>query len=398
MASRNFLDEGLDLTGLAGDATNAQILQSIRESVPATDLGWHIKSETTPDVATYPEYATFLWTKPSTNETKYWNGSSWQLISTAVSISDGSVVIAKLSVTGGSATQLIRVNAGGTAFEFVDAADIIGNNSLGLAKLVNAAGAGYVLYSGGGGVWSTSLFTTLFDTTLNASDIPVARLKDVATTGLLDQVLRRKSDGTYEHEYSDQLLRANQVATDRLQFAGGSAGKYPKVNATGTDFDYVSSVGITAAIVKYTGVTNTAAQTLSATTETTVQFNAEVDVDNIVSTSSHQITLATGTYLLELTVPVHITSPGSDSSVILMIRDVTAANAILATATDRMSGGSNTGDNNTNITLKHVVKITASTNVYDFRIYATVACNLGVPANVASYAETYQQLLITKLA
>jgi len=72
MASRNFLVEGLDLTGLPGDATNAQILQSVRESVPATpDLGWHILNETTPDVTTYPEYATFIWTKPSTGEMKY---------------------------------------------------------------------------------------------------------------------------------------------------------------------------------------------------------------------------------------------------------------------------------------------------------------------------------------
>jgi len=79
MSSRNFFNAGLDLASLPSAATNAQIQQALVQANPASGLGIIIYQSTTPDVATYTEYATFLWINTTTGELKYWNGTSWQL-------------------------------------------------------------------------------------------------------------------------------------------------------------------------------------------------------------------------------------------------------------------------------------------------------------------------------
>lgn len=393
MSSRNFLVEGLDLTGLPGDASNAQINQSIRESIPATDLGWHIKSEDTPSVATNSEYATFLWTKPSTDETKYWNGTSWQLIRTQATIADATITVAKLIATGGAVGDIIQVN-GSNGFSFTTVAAAIAANSIAANKLANAAGADYILLSGVGGVFATATFATTADAWLAATSIPATRVFDLAGTGLPNQVAYiTDTFNSLVFGYADQLLRANQVTTDRLKFAAGSATKYPRVNANGTDFDYVTAPStIGAAVLKYSVATNGAAQAVTATTETTVQFNTEVDPDSIVGLSSNQVTLLTGSYVFDITVPVRYTT--GDCIITLALRDVTASNTIIATASQYISGDA---DGQT-VNLKHAVKISGASNVYDVRIYLSVGASLGTPSNQGTYAETYQQMSILKVA
>ena len=394
MASRNFLVEGLDLTGLPSDASNAQINQSIRESVPATDLGWHIKSETTPDVATHPEYATFLWTKPSTDETKYWNGTSWQLIRTQAIIADATITIAKLIATGGAAGDIIQVN-GSNGFSFTTIAASISANSIAANKLANAPGAGYILLSGVGGVFATATFDATADAWLASTSIPATQVYDLSGVGLPNQVAYiTDTFNALSFGYADQLLRANNVTTDRLKFAAGSAGKFVKVNALGTDLEYVTSVStIGAAVLKYSVATNGAAQAILATTETTVQFNTEVDPDNIVTLTANQITLTTGTYLIDVSIPIRFTAGTATKLYIALLYDVTGA-SILATNSLSLDSDDDIGT----LHLKHTVKIAAASNVYDIRIYSDKVANLGEPANLSTYAETYQQMSILKVA
>lgn len=361
---------------------------------PASGLGIIIYQSTTPDVATYTEYATFLWINTTTGELKYWNGTSWQLVSGFATIADASVTVAKLSPTGGAALQLIRINAGGTAFEFVNPADLFSTNSFPLNRLVNAIGAGYVPYSDGSGVYTSSLLATLINTWLTTANIPNTRVIDVAGVGLANQVAYiTDTFNALSYAYVESLLRNNQTPTGKLQFAAGSADKFVKVNFSGTDFEYTSSTGIKAGILKYSVAKNAAAQAVLITTETVVEWNTEVDTEGAISaldTATDRFTLATGTYLIDISVPVYQAAAALTG--VLMLYDVTGA-AIAASVSFAQTGDV---DSQT-VNLKATVKVTAATNVYDVRIYASQAVALGNPANLASYSETYQQMSVLKL-
>jgi len=395
MSTRAFFVAGVDLSLLPSQATNAQILQAIQEAKPASGLGILIYQSTTPDVSTYTEYATFIWINTTTTELKYWNGTSWQLITGKASISDASVTISKLAVTGGTALQLIRVNAAATAFEFVNPADLFSTNSFPLNKLVNAAGAGYVMYSGGGGVWSSSLLTTLLDAWLLTKDIPAKDVTDVTGEALPNQVMYfPASFDSAEFAYVEALLRNNQTPTGKLQFAAGSAGKFAKVNAGGTDLEYVTDTGQKSAVIKYTVAASTVGQAITTTGSLqTVQFNTEVDPSGIVSIASNQFTLGAGTYLIEAAVPINRAGGPGDANVVVVLRDITGASN-LATATAWNAGG---GGDQTVAVLKYPIVLTVS-NVFEIQLVTDVAIELGNPANQLSLAETYQQVSIIKLA
>jgi len=213
MASREFFDPGLDLTALAGDASNAQIGQAIRESVPATGLGLIIYQEGTPDLGTYTEYDTFLWIKPSTAETKFWNGASWQLTRGLTVINDGDIGIAKLSVAGSDPLDLIRVNGAGTAFEFVAPADLFANGSFALAKLAAAPDAGYGIVSGVGGVPEYVILAEHLKQSLNIIATALYDFNSYANDTLL---VKSSADGfVYEMSpktFSDAILANAPVA------------------------------------------------------------------------------------------------------------------------------------------------------------------------------------------
>ena len=362
---------------------------------PASGLGIIIYQSTTPDVATYTEYATFLWINTTTGELKYWNGTSWQLVSGFATIADASVTVAKLSPTGGAALQLIRINAGGTAFEFVNPADLFSTNSLPLNRLVNAIGAGYVPYSDGSGVYTSSLLATLINTWLTTANIPNTRVIDVAGVGLPNQVAYiADTFNALSYGYVESLLRANQTPTNKLQYTAGLAGKWLKVNAGGTDIEGATEApGGKAAVVKYTGVANTAPQTISTTGSLqTMQFNAAVNPSSIISLASNQITvLASGNYEIDFTTPVNRAS-ASSAKIVVVLRDITGASS-LVTATAWHPGGDGA---QTTINLKHTLAVTAN-NVYEIQIITDQAIDLGIAANLGSLAETYQQLVIRKL-
>ena len=394
MSSRNFLTAGLDLSLLPSAATNAQIMQALQQAYPASGLGIIIYQASTPDVATYTEYATFLWVNTTTGELKYWNGTSWQLVSGFATIADASVTIGKLSPTGGAALQLIRINAGGTAFEFVNPADLFSTNSFPLNKLVNASGPGYVPYSGVGGVYSASLLTTLINTWLTTANIPNTRVMDVAGVGLPNQVAYiADTFNALSYAYVESLLRANQTPTSKLQYAAGLAGKWLKVNAAGTDIEGAAEApGGKVAVVKYTGVAASSPQAISTTGSLqTVQFNAEVDPSSIVTLSGNQFTLAAGNYEFDLSIPVNRASSTS-AKIVVVLRDVTGASN-LATATSWHPGGAG---GQTMINLKHSLTIAAS-NVYEIQLITDQTIDLGIAANLGGLAETYQQLAIRKL-
>lgn len=158
------LIEGFDPTSVPTTPTNAQLLQEVREAQFASDIGGLILSSTAPNVVQYPILARFRWVKTDVSlvpigEFYYHDGSSWVIEKPAVGsitgsmLVDGTVGIEKLNAAG-DPLQIIRINAGGTAFEFVDITDAIPDSSLSTDKLAAGSGADLALLSGLGGSWA----------------------------------------------------------------------------------------------------------------------------------------------------------------------------------------------------------------------------------------------------
>jgi len=389
MASRNFLVAGLDPTGLVC-LSLADLLQMFQESKPSDDLGWVIQQEATPNTVTYPELATFLWLKPSTGELKYYDGSSWELCECQALIGPGTITKAMLSTTGASARQLIQVDAGGATYNFVNPANVFNANELPVAKLVNATDENYIMYSGVGGVWSSTHFPTLFTTTLAAANLAVANLRDLGSTGIANQVLSLVSvGGAFTFNYVESLLRDNQVPTSKLQFAAGSGGKYVKVNAARTDLEFADGLPtMSVATLVDSQVSGTAPQALVATTLTTVRLAVE-SAQSWLTLASNEFTLSAGTYLVQAVVPLYYA--GGAVEAYIGLYNVTAASML-----KRVNAPVTVDGDYTTATLLFSLTVTASTT-YAIKAYASQAATIGKANSFASVNEVYAQVALTKL-
>jgi hypothetical protein len=149
------------------------------------------------------------------------------------------------------------------------------------------------------------------------------------------------------------------------------------------------------AVVKYTGAAGTAPQAITFGSEATVQFTTAIDPDGFLTLNTHQITLTTGKYLLDFSTPL-IRNPASSTSVVFIIRDVTGGNVTIATGTTWVPGGPGSL---CHTRVVHPLTITGASNVYDVRVYSeSQDIDLGIVMNAGSYAETYQQMSIIKIA
>lgn len=412
MAKYQILVEGFDPTSTVTAITRAELLAEVHEAEFVDTVGAVLQAQTAPNVALYPKLGFFIWHELDgsgnpTGKLYVHDGVDW--IPTVPAngsisgdqIADGSIGFEKLDIGAAAVGYILRIGAG-LVVEAVPLSSIIGAGSLALSTLVPAAGDDYIIRSSGGGTWSAvSLASYLISFLTTNRAIPHTGIFDGDNTGAQYQVLGRSSGANagVTWSYIESLLRANQTPTAKLQFQAALHGQRVRVNSAGTDLEADSDRIVKVGTIAYGGVTNTAAQSISATTETTVAFNQEVDPDNAISAlAANTITLETGSYEILVPVPVHLSATGSSASVILMLRDVTGSNAIIATQTARFTAGGNTGDNDSTVVLAHRFNVSGVTNDYDIRIYSTVACTLGVPANVGTYVESYQKAIIRKLA
>ena len=138
--------EGIDPTSTFGGYASV-LLQLIRQAIPSSTYGMVLFDTTAPDVTGSNAWRkTCIWlnlTNPNTPTVNvYKEGTSPGWVNTNVIIADNSistsmikdynpatpntgVTLPKLSVSGGAALQLIRVNATATAFEFVSLASLV---------------------------------------------------------------------------------------------------------------------------------------------------------------------------------------------------------------------------------------------------------------------------------
>ena len=131
--------EGIDPTSTFGGYASV-LLQLVRQAYPSSTYGMVLFDLTAPDVTGSNAWRkTCVWLNltlpdfPTVNVYKEGTSPGWVntnniiangAITTAM-IANGAVTLPKLSVSGGAALQLIRVNATTTAFEFVSLASLV---------------------------------------------------------------------------------------------------------------------------------------------------------------------------------------------------------------------------------------------------------------------------------
>lgn len=153
MSAQYDFDPGLNISAL-GSATAAQLMQLVSQAAPLVNIGGIIFQSTTPDVASNPRFARYIWLDSTTDPAvpKYYNAgtTSWTAVSVAaLSITNAeisaSAAIAVTKLAFGTARYVLRTNAAGTANEFVAPTSIFNSDELAAVKVTSNGGTdGYL--------------------------------------------------------------------------------------------------------------------------------------------------------------------------------------------------------------------------------------------------------------
>lgn len=149
MAENFDFEAGFDPTALA-NISAAQLLQMVNQIRPNADRGGVVFDSSPPDVTGANEkYKRYVWIDTTTTpyvwklynpDTPGWEAALFTPGALSGGyITDASVTIAKLSPSGGTALQAIRLNSGGTAYEFYDASTSVPDGSIGEDQLGTGA-------------------------------------------------------------------------------------------------------------------------------------------------------------------------------------------------------------------------------------------------------------------
>ena len=146
----NPFDEGIDPTSTFGGYASV-LLQLIREAKPSSTYGMILFDTTAPDVTGANAWRKrSIWINfatpslPTVNVYREGGSPGWVNVNDVISantittamIQNLAVTLAKLSPAGGTANQLIRVNAGATAFEFVSLSSLVVAGSINVNSLI----------------------------------------------------------------------------------------------------------------------------------------------------------------------------------------------------------------------------------------------------------------------
>jgi hypothetical protein len=142
--------EGINPTATFGGYASV-LLQLIRQAIPSSTYGMVLFDTTAPDVTGSNAWRkTCVWLDltnpniPTVNVYKEGTSPGWINVNniigngaiTTAMIANGAVTLPKLSTSGGTALQLIRVNATATAFEFVSLASLVTVGSIPIGSLI----------------------------------------------------------------------------------------------------------------------------------------------------------------------------------------------------------------------------------------------------------------------
>jgi hypothetical protein len=234
--------EGINPTATFGGYASV-LLQLIRQAIPSSTYGMILFDTTAPDVTGSNAWRkTCVWLNltnpniPTVNVYKEGTSPGW--VNTNVIIADNSistsmiknydpatlntgVTLPKLSPAGGTANQLIRVNASATAFEFVSLSSLVTTGSLNVGSLITLGipGGQFRLagtYGPGVATWYTA--QNVIDNLANAS-IPTDLLSTApAATSRSQFLTTRLGDPFAAWRYFDPTndLQANALNGNRL--------------------------------------------------------------------------------------------------------------------------------------------------------------------------------------
>jgi len=155
--------EGIDPSATFGGYASV-LLQLIRQAQPSSTYGMILFDTTAPDVTGANAWRKrCIWVNlttpgtPTVNVYKEGGSPGWSNVQalippntiTTAMIQNAAVTLAKLSVSGGTANQLIRVNGTATAFEFVSLASLVTVGSIPVGSLITTGiPAGQLRFAG----------------------------------------------------------------------------------------------------------------------------------------------------------------------------------------------------------------------------------------------------------
>jgi len=240
-------DPGIDPTATFGGYASV-LLQLIELAVPNAIRGMVIYSEDEPATTGQPTgYPTdwyawqkrCVWIRPSTGELfVYKEGLSWQAVEfgtnsiNGTSIIDGTITIDKLAPTG-AARQLIQINAGETAWEFVDPANIFSTGTVDPTYLIPGTNGQVLITVAGAATWTT--FNSAYILNLIANgDIPVEKL----AAGAPNTVLQTNSSGDVSWQALGTVLGPATLPVTTLTRTGGYAYAVSRVNSANTAVEW----------------------------------------------------------------------------------------------------------------------------------------------------------------
>ena len=278
--------EGIDPTSTFGGYASV-LLQLIRQAIPSSTYGMVLFDTTAPDVTGSNAWRkTCIWLNlvvpgtPTVNVYKEGGSPGWinvnniignNAITTAM-IANGAVTLPKLSVSGGAALQLIRVNATNTAFEFVSLASLVTVGSIlpaAISGIAVSPGTFRVLANLNGGT------TTWYhpDQVVQGVSNAVIDIDQIAPSPVTSArsrfITTRTADATATWRYFDPnvdilaaAMNGNRltdftVSVSKISPGAATEGSYLRIVGGVPDWDPAPTSGITTKFV------NTVAQTLT---------------------------------------------------------------------------------------------------------------------------------------
>lgn len=314
------LDKGASLSPTLGPL--ATVFEQVVElAVPNSYRGMVIVDDVAPTTTGQPSgYPTnwyawqkrCLWVKDTNNELYAFDGTTWALVKAkpadasigTAALIDGSVTIAKLSTAGGTPYQVQRQNSGGTAMEWVTAADLFNANEIDISKLSGTGVGAFVLTrTGPTKAW------TIFDSAyilalLGTNEIPV----DYIARGSALQVPMVNAGGTATVWASVVSgIADGALSLSKLAPVIADAGKYLRRNPT-------------------TGVVESVTLTIPTNTQPTVYTSSLVAVGATGVTVSFTHGLTAIPDIVEAYLVCRVPDAGYAAGARIKVSSVTSAN------------------------------------------------------------------------
>ena len=260
------MDPGVDPTSTFGGYAPT-LNQMVSLETPNSYRGMTVYSSTAPAVTGQPTgYPTNwyawnkrnLWINSSTGALSvYVTGSGWTTPGFAnntldgVALKDSSVNIFKLDPGTGNGFKIIRVNASGNTFEFIDPATLYAPGTFNISVITPGADGTMAVSSGGTTQWvnattyiGTAIAPTIagvISTAYAYTDASIADYDATVQVGAIASQVYYFNGTSKVWGYADTLLRNNQVAISKLAAGSGNAGKVVGVNAAGTAMELRSA-------------------------------------------------------------------------------------------------------------------------------------------------------------